>query len=62
MRMVNYYKYKIAYTPNDKSFRSGYRHFRHNCCLLDLSYLQCLSILLETNALPNSLKIINDGH
>jgi ribonuclease P/MRP protein subunit POP1 len=44
MRMINYHGYKIAFTPNDKSFRSAYRHFRHNSCLIDLSYYQCLCL------------------
>lgn len=44
MRMINYYGYKIAYTPNDKCFRSSYRNFRHNACIVDLSYYQCLTV------------------
>jgi ribonuclease P/MRP protein subunit POP1 len=44
MHMINYHGYKVANSPNDKCFRSSYRHFRHNCCLIDLSYLQCLTI------------------
>ncbi len=47
MRMTSYHGYKIAFTPNDKSFRSAYRHFRHNCCMVDLSYQQCLAIRVK---------------
>lgn len=44
MRMLPYAAYSIAYTPNDKSFRTAYRHFRHNATLYDLSYLQVLAL------------------
>lgn len=44
MRMGVHAGYKIAMEPNNKSFRSAYRHFRHNACLVDLSYLHCLTI------------------
>jgi hypothetical protein len=68
MKMVSYSGFKIAETPNDKSFRSAYRHFRHNACLMDYSYLQCLVIqtkLVPSNAnsnegeLPKCIKLIN---
>jgi len=57
MRMINYYGYKIAYTSNNKCFRSAYRHFRHNSCLLDISYLNCLSIKSQSKNLPSNIKI-----
>lgn len=57
MRMVNYYGYKIAYTSNNKCFRSAYRHFRHNCCLLDISYFNCLSITSNSEHLPSNIRI-----
>ena len=57
MRMIDYYGTKIAYTPNDKSFRSAYRHFRHNTCLMDFTYLRCLTIWLKGDRLPESIKI-----
>jgi hypothetical protein len=52
MRMVEYYGYKIAQTPSNKCFRSAYRYFRHNCCLIDLSYFNCLSLKFEQEDLP----------
>jgi ribonuclease P/MRP protein subunit POP1 len=65
MRMINYHGYKIAFTPNDKSFRSAYRHFRHNSCLIDLSYYQCLSLKVvdgEFTKLPDLIKIQENGN
>lgn len=59
MKMINYFNYKIAFTPNDKSFRSAYRHFRHNACLLDLSYFECLKINLNASELDKFIKINN---
>ena len=44
MAMVEKYGFKIPYKPNDKCFRSAYRHFRHNCCLMDYSYLRWIRI------------------
>lgn len=56
MRMVGYYGYKIAFTPNNKSFRSAYRHFRHNTCLVDLSYYNCLSLRFKNaTAFPKQI-------
>lgn len=49
MRMCEYSNYKIAETPNDKGFRSAYRNFRNNACLIDYSYLQCLTITMIKN-------------
>lgn len=57
MRMVEYYGYKIAQTSNNKCFRSAYRHFRHNCCLLDLSYFNCLSLHLDSDVLPSLIDL-----
>lgn len=42
MEMMDYHGYKIAFKPKDKCFRSAYRHFRHNACLMDFSYLECI--------------------
>ena len=47
MRMKDYYGYKVAMSPNDKCFRSAYRHFVHGCCMVDLSYMQCLLLKNE---------------
>lgn len=44
MRMGTHAGFKIAMEPNNKSFRSAYRHFRHNTCMIDLSYYHCLTI------------------
>ena len=44
MRMVNYYGFKVAFTPNNKSFRSAYRHGQHGCTLVDLSYFYSLTL------------------
>ena len=52
MKMMNYFQYKIAYTPNNKSYRSAYRNFRHNACLIDVSYLNCLKITLNNTLIP----------
>lgn len=50
MEMVSYWGYKIAFKPKDKSFRSAYRNFRHNACLMDYSYLECLVVqVLDEN-------------
>jgi ribonuclease P/MRP protein subunit POP1 len=62
MRMMNYHGYKIAYTPNDKCFRSAYRQSRHNACLVDLSYFQCLSVkCINSNKqyLPRNFRLKN---
>lgn len=47
MKMCQYAGFKISESPNNKSFRSAYRHFRHNACLMDYSYLQCLTISMK---------------
>ena len=57
MRMIKYYGYKIPYTPNEKCFRSSYRHFRHNACLMDFSYLQTLTITF-VDKVPSNIRII----
>lgn len=44
MRMKTYCGYKIAQSPSNKSFRSSYRNFRHNSCLVDCSYFQMITI------------------
>ena len=44
MRMVSYYGFKVAFTPNNKSFRSAYRHSQHGCTLADLSYYYSLTL------------------
>ena len=48
MKMVNYHGFKVAQTPNNKSFRSAYRHSQHNCIIADLSYYN--SITLKTTS------------
>lgn len=62
MRMRAYCGFKIAETPNNKSFRSAYRHFRHNACLVDCSYFYCLTISCNSSAdtLPPQLQMPPD--
>lgn len=40
MRMMDYFGYHIAHSPNDKSYRATYRFSRYGCCLIDMSYYQ----------------------
>lgn len=49
MKMGVYAGYKIAMSPNNKSFRSVYRQFRNNCVMMDYSYLQCITITVLNN-------------
>ena len=44
MRMTNYYGFKVAFTPNNKSFRSAYRFSQHSATLTDLSYFYTLTL------------------
>ena len=59
MRMVNYYGFKVAFTPNNKSFRSAYRHSQHGCTVSDLSYYYSLTLeaTQQTEELPAYFKI-----
>ena len=59
MRMINYHGFKIALTPNNKSFRSAYRHSQHGCIMTDLSYFHSLSLrtVEKKPNLPIFLKI-----
>ena len=57
MRMIEYYGYKVAITANNKCFRSAYRHFRHNACLIDLSYYNCLSLAFANSDLPKHFQL-----
>lgn len=62
MRMLPYAAYSIAHTPNDKSFRTAYRHFRHNATLSDLSYLQALALAPSSplaRPLPEEISLRN---
>mgnify|MGYP000875076018 CR=1 FL=1 len=58
--MVDYYGFRIAFTPNNKSFRSAYRYSRHGCTLTDISYFMAL-VLTHTDAnqqeLPLSIRL-----
>lgn len=61
MRMINYYGFRVAFTPNNKSFRSAYRYSKHGCTLTDLSYFMAL-VLSHSNSnqyeLPSSIKLL----
>jgi ribonuclease P/MRP protein subunit POP1 len=58
MRMVPYYGFKIAYTPNNKSFRSAYRFTRHSCTVSDVSYMHTLCMTSKDFIeLPSQIKI-----
>lgn len=52
MRMVNYYGYKVALSPNNKSFRSAYRFSKHSCTLSDLSFYHTIT-LTATQSVQN---------
>lgn len=65
MRIGNYAGFKVAQSPNNKSFRSAYRHFRHNCCLVDCSYLHCLTLRAKSSNIIHNFPqqiILNDNH
>ena len=59
MRMVNYHGFKIALTPNNKCFRSAYRHSQHNCIMTDLSYYYSVTMksTLKELIIPECLRI-----
>jgi hypothetical protein len=38
MRMQDYFNYKVAISPNDKSDRACYRFAKNNCVIYDKSY------------------------
>lgn len=38
MKMAEYFGYKVALSPNDKSDRACYRYSRYGCCLMNLSF------------------------
>jgi ribonuclease P/MRP protein subunit POP1 len=66
MRMCKYGGYKIAESPNNKSFRSAYRSFRSNSCLIDYSYMSCMTIEqvsenLSAFILPQEIRLKNGG-
>ena len=44
MRLISYHGFRIALTPNNKSFRSAYRHSQHGSIMTDLSYFHSLSL------------------
>lgn len=53
-----YAGYKVAETPNNKSYRAAYRHFRHGACLMDYSYLQCLRVEVRAGGLPGCVRLL----
>lgn len=59
MRMINYYGFKVALTPNNKSFRSAYRHTKHGCTIADLSYYYAVTLISKENKaeLPQFIKL-----
>ena len=58
MKMISYYGFKIAYTPNNKSFRSAYRYTRHSCTVTDVSYMYALCMTSQNDlSLPSQIKI-----
>nr|ABV48774.1 ribonucease P subunit Pop1 [Tetrahymena pyriformis] len=44
MRMIKYFQYKIARTPNEKGDRACYRFANHDCTVYDRSYYEFLFI------------------
>jgi ribonuclease P/MRP protein subunit POP1 len=59
MRMVEYFGYKIAECPNDKSGRACYRFARYAACLVDLSYYE---IMMLTSEKVEELKTFFEKH
>jgi ribonuclease P/MRP protein subunit POP1 len=58
MRMIDYYGFKVAFTPNNKSFRSAYRYTRHSCTLTDMSYMHAICLTSnEEQQLPSQIRI-----
>ncbi len=44
MKMIEYFGYKIALKPNDKSTRACYRFSNYSCCIMDFSYYEIMSL------------------
>ena len=44
MKMIEYFGYKIAEKPNDKSDRAAYRFTKKECVIYDKSYMHFVMI------------------
>ena len=50
MKMEEYFGYKVALNPNDKSDRACYRFSNYGCCLMNLSFYETLLVHLSSPA------------
>ena len=50
MKMIPYYGFKIALTPNDKSKRAALQFAKHDCIINDKSYHSILIIHSYSNS------------
>ena len=51
MRMEDYFGFRVAWTPNQKVFRSSYRSANHLCTLQDTSFIRTVQISGERDSI-----------